>query len=184
MTSGIQHPAQLAWAHTGTVIGHRSFQSPHPVHLGSSESGILLTEDTDVPQDLPSAPMPAVEPQAPVPSQHCQESWVSQVEPANLSWDLLGFNSKHAWLNSRFCPLLKLSFTQSSPSFPPVIRQASELRLPGTQQGCAPPLAHKYPQHSDSLAPAPPDFVVRPLRMWETLLHFLSLLQKMQITSL
>lgn len=110
--------------------------------------------------------------------------FVPQVEPANLGWDLPGFNSKHAWLNSRFCPFLKLSFTQTSPSFPPVIRQVSELCLPGTQQGCAPPLAHKYPQHSDSLAPAPPDFVVRPLRMWETLLHFLSLLQKMQITSL
>lgn len=79
--------------------------------------GILLTEDSDVPWDLPSAPMVAEAAQAPVPSQHCQESWVPQGEAANLGWDLLGFNSKCAWVNTRLCPFLRLSFIQTTPSF-------------------------------------------------------------------
>lgn len=124
--------------------------------------------------------MLAVAAQAPVPSQHCQESWV---EAANMGWNLPGFNSKPAWVNTRLCPSLRLSFTQTTAFFTPVRAEQADFCLPGTGQGCAPPLAHKHPQHGDSLAPAPPAFVVRPLRMWETLLHFLSLLQKRQITS-
>lgn len=177
MTGGIQYSAQLAWANTGTVISHRSFQSSHPVHLESPEwGGNPAGRGQWCPLRAAISSMLAVEAQAPLGlSQQCQEGWVPQVQAAHLGWDLLGFSSKHAWVNTRFCPSLRLSFTQTTPS--------CEGRS-GRYLSSAPPLTHQHPQHSDSLAPALPAFVVRPLRMWETLVHFLSLLQKMQITSL
>lgn len=39
VTSGIQHSAWLSAANTANVIANRSFQSSHPAHLESSESG-------------------------------------------------------------------------------------------------------------------------------------------------
>lgn len=118
VTSGIQYSAQLAWANTGTVISHRRFQSTHPVHLESPEwGGNPAGRGQWCPLRAAISSMLAVEAQAPLGlSQQCQEGWVPQVQAAHLGWDLLGFSSKHAWVNTRFCPSLRLSFTQTTPS--------------------------------------------------------------------